>query len=521
MSANIDVITGFLESGKTSFIKEILNSENTKVYEKILILVCEEGIESYEETLTTNKNVSFRYIENPSAMNRENIKNLLEEEEPDYVIIEYNGTWDINLLLDMKIPVEYEIRNILFLSEADKFYIYFNNMTNLLWPHIRNSNCVIINRHDFLNKKEKKDFISFIKNINPKIDTVFYSQFHENKIFNKLFIPFDKYDNISLKTIMLASILIILCFLPNTVLGNLLSYLPRISDIFFSIMIQAIPFILLGAFVSSFIQIVISSSWISKQISKHNVGALLLSSVLGFFFPACDCGLVPLVNGLLKKNTPLPQVITFWLTSAAVNPIVIVSVLYAFPDKPYLAVMRVVLGVAIGLITGFILLAAKINTRDVIRSNSVLNMDNTDMIVVDKNKKYYKVKAIFQGAKIEFFRVFKYVIIGAFLSSLSFVLIPKSIFTFMGNNPMLQYLAVFMLAVFMSTCSTSNAFIGRSLYGNFSLASVLSFMTLGPMLDFKNVIILSGVLKKRFIIELIALVGVIGLLFYGVLNTFI
>lgn len=203
------------------------------------------------------------------------------------------------------------------------------------------------------------------------------------------------------------------------------------------------------------------------------------------------------------------------------NPIVILSILYAFPDKPYLAVMRVVLGVAIGLVVGLVLLIAKIETRDVIRSNSFLNMDNTDMIVVDKNKKHYKVKAIFQGAKIEFFRVFKYVIIGAFLSSLSFVLIPKSIFLFMGNNPMLQYLAVVMLAVFMSTCSTSNAFIGRSLYSNFSLASVLSFMTLGPMLDFKNVIILSGVLKKRFIAELIALVGVTGLLFYGILNTFI
>ena len=521
MSGNIDVITGFLESGKTSFIKEMLNSESAKAYDKILILVCEEGIESYDEMLATDKNISFKYIENPSDINKQNMKSLLEEEDPDYVVIEYNGTWDINILLDMKIPSEYKIRNILFLSEADKFYMYFNNMTNLLWPHIRNSDCVIINRHDLLTKKEKKDYTSFVKNINPKIDTIFYSKLQENKLLNKIFIPFDMYEKISIKAILLVGILVVLYFLPNNIFKSFLGYVPRISDVFFSIIIQAIPFILLGAFVSSFIQIMISSSWISKQISRHNIGALLLSSVLGFFFPVCDCGLVPLVNGLLKKNTPLPQVITFWLTSAAVNPIVILSVLYAFPDKPYLAVMRVVLGVAIGLVVGLVLLVAKIETKDVIRSNSFLNMDNTDMIVVDKNKKYYKVKAIFQGAKIEFFRVFKYVIIGAFLSSLSFVLIPKSMFLFMGNNPMLQYLAVVMLAVFMSTCSTSNAFIGRSLYSNFSLTSVLSFMTLGPMLDFKNVIILSGVLKKRFIAELIALVGVTGLLFYGILDTFI
>jgi uncharacterized membrane protein YraQ (UPF0718 family) len=71
-------------------------------------------------------------------------------------------------------------------------------------------------------------------------------------------------------------------------------------------------------------------------------------------------------------------------------------------------------------------------------------------------------------------------------------------------------------AIFMSTCSTSNAFIGRSFIGNFALLPVMSFIVLGPMLDFKNLIMLSEVLKKSFLIKLAALVIAAALFVFGI-----
>ena len=43
------VFTGFLESGKTKFIQEILADPNFTENEVTALLLCEEGIEEYDE----------------------------------------------------------------------------------------------------------------------------------------------------------------------------------------------------------------------------------------------------------------------------------------------------------------------------------------------------------------------------------------------------------------------------------------------------------------------------------------
>ena len=42
------LFTGFLDSGKTTFIQETLEDERFNAGEKTLVLLCEEGIEEYE-----------------------------------------------------------------------------------------------------------------------------------------------------------------------------------------------------------------------------------------------------------------------------------------------------------------------------------------------------------------------------------------------------------------------------------------------------------------------------------------
>ena len=52
----IYLITGFLESGKTSFIKDLLTDEGFTDGERTLLICCEEGIEEYEEELLKKSN---------------------------------------------------------------------------------------------------------------------------------------------------------------------------------------------------------------------------------------------------------------------------------------------------------------------------------------------------------------------------------------------------------------------------------------------------------------------------------
>jgi uncharacterized membrane protein YraQ (UPF0718 family) len=295
----------------------------------------------------------------------------------------------------------------------------------------------------------------------------------------------------------------------------------KVSISFLSILIQALPFILLGALISSLIQIIIPSSRILGVISKHNIKSLIGAAFAGFFFPVCDCGLVPMISGLLKKGAPLPQIMTFWLTSAAMNPIVILSVLYAFPGNPRIAILRVLTGLFTGVMVGIILMILKINTGDVIKENVSLQSIGGEFLEVNRESKFYKIDAVIKGTQFEFFRVLKYVIIGALVSSVGLLFLPQTIKNFIGANAIMQYLIMLVAAIFMSTCATSNAFIARSFTASFSYPSIISFMALGPMLDFKNLIIFSETLKKRFLIQISILTAVIGFLTFNLLNMLI
>ena len=52
------LFTGFLESGKTQFVNESVVSDQGFVNgDSILLLVCEEGIEEYDEEALEKKNI--------------------------------------------------------------------------------------------------------------------------------------------------------------------------------------------------------------------------------------------------------------------------------------------------------------------------------------------------------------------------------------------------------------------------------------------------------------------------------
>lgn len=513
MAVDIDIITGFLESGKTTFIKEMIASGITEEYEGIALLLCEEGEAEYEDAFLKQHNISLIPVEEPDILTGEYLAKLSEKKDLDYILIEYNGTWDMQRLLGMRLGGECRIRNIVYISEAGTFTSHYSNMAALLRPHMENSDYVVVNRHENLKPAEKKELKDKVRKINPGIKTVFLNSIQEDKKFLRIFTPFeDMKRTVTPGMILLMFLLLLLCFLPNRYLTVFYSYTQKVSISFLSILIQAIPFILLGAFLSSILQLIIPMSFIIRQLSKNNWKSFLAASLAGFCFPVCDCGLAPLVSGLLKKNMPLPQVITFWLASAAVNPVVILSVYYAFPENRTMIFARVLGGVVIGIAVGCILMLLKVRTRDVIRADAGLNLMSSDMVY--ENNRTGKAAAVIKGAQIEFFRVLKYVIIGALVSSLCLTFLPQTVQLFISGNSMVQFLIMLVIAVFMSTCSTSNAFIGRSFYGQFTLPAVLSFMVLGPMLDFKNIIILSEVLTKKFIVQLCLLTAAVGFFTY-------
>ncbi|WMJ88026.1 permease [Anaerocolumna sp. MB42-C2] len=517
MAAYIDVITGFLESGKTSFIKEIIDKNSLMEYDKTVLLVCEEGFTDYEKELLTNHRIELIIVNDESDLNHQLFQRIKREYSPDYIMIEFNGTWDINALFSIKTPFNYSFRNVIFVSDATKFTEYLKNMASIIQPHILNSDIVAVNRHEQLSKKQKKYLQLDIKNINRKTEIIYAGESSEINMIEKYFAPFEKHIKISKGIIAFTILFACTAILPDFMLIKLYENLQSTATIFLSILIEAIPFILLGAFISSIIQIFIPSGWIMKKMSGQRFSSFLAASLAGIFMPICDCGTVPIVLGLLKKGTPLPQTLIFWLASSAVNPVVLMTVYYAFPDKPYLVFLRMYAGILIALVTGLILSISKIETKDVINHNNTGPKIGSDILDLKYEGKIGKLEAVVKGARLEFFRVMKYLIIGAFLSSFLQTVLSQTLKNLLSTNLSLQFLIMIAASIFMSTCSTSNAFIGRSFLKNISIMPVMSFIVLGPMLDFKNMLMLSETIKKKYLLLFALIVSLLGyLLFYTI-----
>ena len=73
------LILGFLESGKTNFIKDTLQQEYFMDGSRTLILACEEGEEEYEPAMLRNSRSTLAVIDGPEDFTPENLLRICRE----------------------------------------------------------------------------------------------------------------------------------------------------------------------------------------------------------------------------------------------------------------------------------------------------------------------------------------------------------------------------------------------------------------------------------------------------------
>lgn len=166
--SQVFIIYGFLESGKTQFVNFTVSQDYFQMDETTLIVVCEEGIEEYDQKELAKLNTVVEYIEDYSDFTIEKLEELDKKHEPERVLIEYNGMWDCK---NIRLPKNWIVRQQLTMADAVTFDTYFNNMKSMFADMIRNSELLIMNRcHDVdkLNGYKRN-----IMAINTNIDVVF------------------------------------------------------------------------------------------------------------------------------------------------------------------------------------------------------------------------------------------------------------------------------------------------------------------------------------------------------------
>jgi len=162
------VINGFLESGKTEFIKYTISQPYFQTKGTTLLIVCEEGVEEYEAELLKRTKTVMEVIEDEEEFTTSYLMELEKKHKPERIIIEFNGMWNYK---DVKFPWHWSLSQQVTLIDASTFPMYYTNMKSLLAEMLRKSELIIFNRCDGI--KELSTYKRNIKVINQSAQIVF------------------------------------------------------------------------------------------------------------------------------------------------------------------------------------------------------------------------------------------------------------------------------------------------------------------------------------------------------------
>lgn len=142
----IYLITGFLESGKTTFLRFTLDQDYFQIDGKTLLILMEEGEEEYDTKALAKNNTVVEVIEKEENLTTERLEAMEIIHQPDRVIIEYNGMWLVSKFYDMKLPFGWGVEQQITCVDGSTFQVYMANMKSIFMDMVKYTDMVVFNR---------------------------------------------------------------------------------------------------------------------------------------------------------------------------------------------------------------------------------------------------------------------------------------------------------------------------------------------------------------------------------------
>lgn len=143
----IYLFTGFLESGKTQFIADTIKDGQFKDGNKTLYIICEEGMEEIPQSVLEENMFVACTIEDEENVSFDTFMKLDLDHDPDRVMIEYNGTWDPDRVIEA-FPENWMLAEGICTIDASTYEGYLANMKQMMTRQFGYADLVIFNRCD-------------------------------------------------------------------------------------------------------------------------------------------------------------------------------------------------------------------------------------------------------------------------------------------------------------------------------------------------------------------------------------
>jgi len=307
--------------------------------------------------------------------------------------------------------------------------------------------------------------------------------------------------------------------------------------IFASIVIEALPFILIGSLVSAAMAVYVPDRFFSRVARLPRALQVPGATLAGFTFPVCECGSVPIGRRLITNGINPAAALGFMFAAPILNPVVLGSTWVAYGGGVVGLEMvggRAALGFVIAMAAG--LMIAK-GGQKVLRDRHGLNddggltedhghdHDHTDGVC---NHEPGSARSGTRGERVgdylghmtsDLLFMGRFLVLGAAVSALMQTVVPQEFIGGIADTFILGTITLMLMAFMLSLCSEADAFVAVS-FTAFPRSSQLAFLLFGPVLDTKLAALYGATFRGNFIHRLLIVVVpliLVGTLIFGAL----
>jgi hypothetical protein len=281
--------------------------------------------------------------------------------------------------------------------------------------------------------------------------------------------------------------------------------LNELAVVFISIVLQSLPFVLLGVFASALVQRYLSAERLARWLPRGRLSLVLLASGFGFVAPVCDCGVIPLARRLGAKGVPVYAATAFILAAPVVNPVVLTSTAVAFQGDWTIVALRMAMSLSVAVTVGLLASTLMPEASMVSVPAAVPPAPSADA------RSSGALASIVAHAVTEYFDVALFIVLGALFTAVTQTFVPRGDLAALGGSRIGSVATLMPVATLLSICSEADAFVARAFAATFTTGALLAFMTIGQIVDLRNGLLLFRTLPGR----LVALIVVVayGLVF--------
>ena len=285
--------------------------------------------------------------------------------------------------------------------------------------------------------------------------------------------------------------------------------------IFGSLLVQALPFVMLGALAASLVEVFVPIGTLEKLARLPRPLQLPAAALAGLAFPICECGSVPVARRLAQRGLAPSAAVTFMLAAPVLNPVVLASTFVAYRSRTTLWTMvggRFLLGMLVAIAVGWVI--GNRTTGDLLKPNP----EEAHEHLMDLERPEARWRRFFVHLGNDFLFMGRYLILGATIAAAIQTFLPASVLTGVAGIPIVSVLVMMAMAAALSLCSESDAFVAAS-FVQFGPSSQLAFLVFGPMVDLKLVALYGGTFRRGFVrtvVLTVALATLVGTLWLGV-----